>query len=310
VIIIIQGSLDEMLFWTFKFAGKYVSEISFKRGMEMLQMFFSRIITGYLVFWILGVVGLVLIFFLKISKQKKIILLSFAFLSALTVVPGLHFYGHYWIQMLPALSVFIAITIMLLVQLFSKIFKVIIFAAFSMIIILNLYNNKKYYFNPDYTEILHNVYNGNPFPEDKVIGDFIKKNTTEEDKIMILGSEPQIFIYSGRRCASKHFYISFMMGDTLMFPQNKNWQMEFIDDINREQPKYLVYYNHPLSILAHVRANNNIYKMFNEVAFKNYKMIGIVDIISSFKTKYIWYDDVKGYKYSGKYNIFIFEKKI
>jgi hypothetical protein len=187
--------------------------------------------------------------------------------------------------------------------------KTIVYVLFAIIVIVNLVNHKNYYFNPDYTKILRDVYTLNPFPENKVIGDFLKENTVEGDEIAVLGSEPQLFIFSGRRGVSKHFYIAFMMGDTLLFPKSKEWQNEFMDDIADKKPKYLVYYNHPLTILSHERGEKEIYRRFNEISSQFYNMVGIIDMISSTNTKYVWYQDVKGYKYQGNYNIFIFERR-
>ena len=42
----------------------------------------------------------------------------------------------------------------------------------------------------------------NPFPESIKIGEYIAANTSQNDRVAIIDSEPQIYFYSNRRGAS------------------------------------------------------------------------------------------------------------
>ncbi|MCD4679936.1 MAG: hypothetical protein K8S00_06075, partial [Bacteroidales bacterium] len=167
----------------------------------------------------------------------------------------------------------------------------------------------KYYFNPNYTAVLREVYQMNPFPEAKVIGDFIRNNTNEEDKIILFGSEPQVYIYSGRRSVSRFNYFSTLMQDTITFPKIKEQQQEFIDDIIREEPKYMVFFKHRNSIWASPNASFMIFSKFTEIVNKDYNLICCADMISDFNTQYIWYDDIFPYVPEGSFYILLYEKK-
>ncbi len=315
IIMLSYGVFDEMKYWIFERAGSYVSKHSVKEGFEFLKLNFSKNATHYELFWISGLLGIVLIFFTRLSSYKKFILLAFAVLSFLTIVPGFRFLGHYWIQTLPAVSIFIGITVMFLIELLSKVIKqstaqILVFSVFTILLIIHLNNNKKYYFNPNNTEVLREVYQMNPFPEAKVLGDFIKENTNEEDKIALIGSEPQVHIYSGRRCVSKFkYYFSVLMSDTTTYPESKDRQMEFIEDIIREKPKYMIVFRHRNSIWASPNGSYMIFNRFDEITNKDYNLICFVDMISDFNTQYIWYDKLNQYEPTGLFSILLFERK-
>ncbi|MCD4679937.1 MAG: glycosyltransferase family 39 protein [Bacteroidales bacterium] len=314
IIIWAYGAFEEMFYWIFERASSYVSKHSFEAGLELFRNIFIKLAHQFEIFWVLALSGIILVFIVKINNYKKFVLLSFAFLSFLTIIPGFRFFGHYWIQTIPVISVLIGISIMFLIQLLSKVVKinvskVIICAAFTIFMISHLNTHKNYYFNPDYTAVLRAVYGMNPFPESKVIGDFIKDNTSEGDKIIVLGSEPQVLIYSGRRSASKHIFIPFLMSDTLLFPESKKLQQEFIDDIIREKPKYMVVFRHGYSFMTSPNASFMVLSLFNDIASRDYNHVGYIDMISDFDTKYIWFDDLNQYEPTGLYSIVVFERK-
>ncbi len=313
IIMIAYGSFGKMLYYLFTVAKNYASEITLSEGLSNFREWFFSVRQLFQIFWILALCGIVFIFFLNIDKYKKIILLLFIAFSFLAIVPGLRFYGHYWIQLLPALSIFISITLLFMIQLLCKLVKIrtaqtVVYFIFLFLIIMNFVNNKNYYFNTNYTNILRAVYQMNPFPEAKVIGDFIKKRTDKDDKIVVCGSEPQIYIYSERRCASRYSYIASLMLDTVLFPNIFERQKEFIDDIIRNKPKYMIYFKHPLSLSFNPRTDRRIFTMLNDITVNNYKLIGLIDMISQFNTQYLWYDEINNYKPTGENRIFIFER--
>jgi len=314
LLMLAYGVLDDIFSELFGWGGSYVSKHSIENGIDLFKAVFNKVYDNYQLFWVLALSGVVLVFFVNISKYKKFVLIAFALFSFFVIVPGYRFFGHYWILTMPAVSIFIGITIMFLIQILSKFIKqrysqILIFLVFIVLLIIHLNNNKKYYFETDNIEVLRRVYEMNPFPEAKVIGDFIKNNTNEDDKIALLGSEPQVYIYSGRRGVSKDPYFTHLMQDTTIFPEITERQQEFINGIIEEKPKYLVYFNHRNSIWASPNASFMVFTRFDEVTRKDYNLIGCADMISYFNTQYIWYDDMFTYEPEGSYYIFLYERK-
>jgi hypothetical protein len=84
--------------------------------------------------------------------------------------------------------------------------------AFILILIIpavwlqSFYSQKDYLLETDPVRISKAKFADNPFPEAVKIAKFIKNNSNEDDKIAILGSEPEIFFYSQRRSATAYIY--------------------------------------------------------------------------------------------------------
>jgi hypothetical protein len=81
-------------------------------------------------------------------------------------------------------------------------------------------------------------YSPNPFPESPEIARYIEANSAADDRIAVLGSEPQLFFYSKRKSATGHIYIYGLMEDQ---PYADLMQQEMIADIEAARPLYLVF---------------------------------------------------------------------
>ncbi|MBK8923558.1 MAG: hypothetical protein IPM81_19045 [Saprospirales bacterium] len=63
----------------------------------------------------------------------------------------------------------------------------------------------------------------NPFVEDKVLSDVLKSKMRAGDRVAVLGSEPQYYIYLDKKAPSRHFYMAFTMRP---IPESDAWQQE------------------------------------------------------------------------------------
>ncbi|MCG6537854.1 MAG: hypothetical protein L7F78_24825, partial [Syntrophales bacterium LBB04] len=76
---------------------------------------------------------------------------------------------------------------------------------------MGLYTERNYFFIEKPTTLSRLIYGANPFPESIKIGEYVKSNSNTEDKIAVLGSEPQIYFYSQRRSATGYIYMYYLM---------------------------------------------------------------------------------------------------
>jgi len=119
------------------------------------------------------------------------------------------------------------------------------------------------------------LYGANPFFESLEIAKFIEENTNSDDNIAILGSEPQIYFYSKRHSTSGFLYMYPMMENhkfALIMQQN------YIANIEKKLPKYIVYVNVVTSWLRTSESNNLLYNYSIKLINKNYKLVGMVEI--------------------------------
>jgi hypothetical protein len=81
------------------------------------------------------------------------------------------------------------------------------------------------------------LYGLNPFPEAVEIAGYLRENTSPDDRLAVLGSEPEIYFYAHRLSATGYVYVY-----PLMEPQRYAREMQdgMIEEIKKAQPKYIV----------------------------------------------------------------------
>lgn len=109
----------------------------------------------------------------------------------------------------------------------------------------------------------------------------------------MLGSEPEIYFYAGRRSASGHIYTDHMMRP---HPYALMMQQEFVHDIEEARPEYVVFVTVPTSWLRTPRSVPMIFEWWKQFAPQHYSEVGIADIISADQTEYRWDQAVASYR--------------
>ncbi len=314
LIIYKKGAWDDFHLWFFEIRNQYTSLISFDQGLDFLSQSFGSIYKDYKAFWIFSFIGVVSVYLTNIPMWKKLAVTGLQIAGFLTIVPGYHYYGHYFLQWVPAVCISAGIFIFSLQNLIYKSLKSqAISIAVPLLILLipvisNLSGLSKYYFSPNHTQILRKVYGLNPFPESKVIADKLNTLMKPEDKLAVFGTEIQMYVYTNKKSPSR-FAGS---GALLEFPvaQSSDWQREFIADVEKAAPKYLVFFSHAISWMANPKTENLIFPWFDKFSNANYSVIGYADIQNG-STNYVWKPelDMVNNPPTSKYKIYIYERK-
>jgi hypothetical protein len=313
VIIAIKGSFNEMLYWSFEIPKRYVGKIKWEDGKKYLDYTYDAITRDYKFFWIHAFFGLAIVFLRNISWRRKLNALALAGFSAMTIFPGYYFYGHYWIQLLPGLSILAGLTFFSLAETLKDRFNIkspnvqyIYVGLFVVFAFLHLNKQKEYYFNPNYDRILRMVYGNNPFPETAKIAEYIKANSKPEDNIVSIGSEPEIYFYTQKKCPSRHAYFSALVDNV---EEHKTWQREFVADVEKAKPRYIVFYNHSISLMVQANTDRYIWEWYDKY-IQNYNIIGVVDMVDGYMSaNYVWKEQLNGFKPQGQNVIYVYERK-
>lgn len=157
------------------------------------------------ILWLLAVVA-TLHLLLKDRKYENLLLASWAVFSVLGVISGKTFYGHYFIQAIPAL---VLLSSYALLKYFaepainiSRIFVAV--ALFSLSLIL-VFNQMGFYFStPEQITIKKHGFPN--FAVAREVANYVKATTSPGDNIYVWGAEPEIYFYSQRKAASKFIY--------------------------------------------------------------------------------------------------------
>ena len=308
----IKGSFNDMLFWTIEIPKYYVNRMPLEEGIKYFGYTKDAIFQFNKFFWVHGLFAIILIVIKSIDWRTKLFTLTLAAFSFMTIVPGYYFYGHYWIQLLPGLSVLAGVTCYAILLLFKNQFniqsnyvKYAYIVLFGIIAYSHLSKFKNYYFKPNYNQVLKATYGNNPFPESMEIANYINKNSKPEDKLAVIGSEPQIYIYTNKKSPSRHIFFSTIVADV---PQHKLWQREYAADIEKAKPKHIVFFNVPISLLVQANTDKFIFDWANKYITKNYKIVGLVDMMDNGQSKYVWNQDLNNYKPVSQNLIYIYER--
>jgi Dolichyl-phosphate-mannose-protein mannosyltransferase len=310
-IIAAQGGWNEMMYWIFTHSKLYVSGIPFDFGMQLLNGTIKNLNKDYMAYWVMAGLGVVTVWLTSLDFYKKIgigILLLLAFGST---APGMRFYGHYFIQFMPALAILVGAFVYSLGDILTRRMSIsvgggIAFGLFALLAFLNVNQQKEYYFSPNYFKIMREVYGDNPFTELKVVADKIKTLAKPGDQLITLGAEPQMYFYTQLHCPTRHSFLSYTSSE---HDKAIAWRQEAIQDIENAKPAFLVVVNHEFSWSFPEGSKQELYRFGMEYANKNYDFIGIADLVPNAKPIYVWEQAAQTYKPQGKKFILVFKRK-
>ncbi|MES2836967.1 MAG: glycosyltransferase family 39 protein [Bacteroidota bacterium] len=313
LIIYSKGSFDDMYYWTFEHSKQYVGAMPFEEGIKYFKYTRDAILENYKMFWYHSILAVLLIWFKGIDLKLKFFGLTLSLFSFLTVVPGFYFYGHYFIQTIPGFSVVAGLTYYCFNTILKNTFKVkkegvkyLYLVVFCFLTFSHFNAQKSYYLSPNYEQILRTIYGNNPFPESMEIANYINANAKPEDNIVLIGSEPQIYFYTNKKCPSRHAYFTALVNNV---PKHKEWQKEFISDVEKVKPRYFVFFKHSISLLVQQGADTYVFEWANKYINENYKLVGLIDMPPNARSIYVWNEQLNTYKPTSETIIYIFELK-
>ena len=295
LILYFAGAFSEYWFWCFVYTSTFGSGITWSEAPANFMEAFPSVLTGFVLLWILAAVGLGLTIFWSRIKQHRFFVLSFFALSFISVCPGFYFRQHYFILLLPAVALLIAIALQYAHELFSKRLahsnaNLAVVALFAVTVGFSIVRHKPYFFTESTESISRMLYGPNPFPEDVVIGKVLESRTKPDDKVVVLGSEPQIYFYSNRRAGSGHVFTYWLVEPNAFA---KTMQEQMIAEIEASKPKYLIFVNVGMSWAIWPQSEKLIFQWYEKYGPAYYDLEGLVDIQIPGKTEYYWDDDAR-----------------
>jgi hypothetical protein len=302
------GVFNRFWFWTIDYARQYGSLIPFNQAPRIFFYSAREVIVAGWPIWSLAGIGLVAGLCGQRTRRITAFLLGFLFFSALALCPGFYFRLHYFILVLPAVSLLAGVAISRLSDLsvdrlmgVRSIPILILGAALAWPIL----TERKFFFEASPADASRMIYPESPFAESIRIADYLREHTTRSDTIAVLGSEPQIYFYSDRHSATGYIYTY-----GLMEPQEYAGQMqqEMIREIERARPKFLISVVMPDSWLQRPESERLIFTWANEYTARNYTVAGFVNMVAPDKTDYYFDNVPQSVPQLGKY-ILIYQRK-
>ena len=285
------GVFEKFWFWTFDYARAYTAQVSLIQAWDALSLRAARILVVSPILWGLAALGVPLIASCK-NRRSAIFVGSFAVFSFLAIFPGGFFRPHYFVLLLPASALLVGTTVDYLGKLPFSDKKYFLKKGMPIALIVagllsSLYLQRHFLFQMTPAQVAIYTYGTNPFNQSLEIAKFIKRDSQPEDRIAIIGSEPQIYFYTGLHSATGYIY---------MYPLMEKhdfaltMQQELIKEVEAAGPKYLIFVHIRASWLQKPASHRLIYDWFEKYV-KNYERVGMVKIFDH-DTRYSWDPDV------------------
>jgi hypothetical protein len=318
LILVQAGVFQRFWFWTFTYAREYVSETPVSAALTQFWDRLILVIGPSFGLWILAGIGVIGMLWKQRCRDHAVLVIGFLGFSFLSVCPGFFFRPHYFILVLPAVSLLVGVTLKCVREFLVRgkspnvweqgVPGLIVLAALGYSVI----QEKQLLFELPPAVASRNIYDRsiygpNPFPESLEVAKYIKAHTAGDARIAVLGSEPQICFYSGRRSATGYIYIYSMME---LQPLALRMQREMIDEIEAARPEFVVFVNLPLSWWAKPNSERMILEWSERYLKQNYDLVGVADIVSFDVTEYRWDNQVKDYQPQSLDYLLVYKKKL
>jgi hypothetical protein len=301
------GVFGKFWFWTVVYAQGYASLVPLSFVPQLLARNAGEALGGSWPLWLLAGFGLVVGFWNKTTRATMRWLVSLLVVSMLALSSGLYFRNHYFILVLPAVALLVGVAINQLAPnktTGAKPTSLVPLSVLAVAVGLSIFLGRTFYFTESPTEICRMLYKANPFPESIKIAEYLRDHTGPSDTIGVLGSEPQIYFYSGRHSATGYIYTySLMEAQKEALPM----QQEMIGEIERAGPKYLVFVNVSTSWVASVKSESLILDWAKDYTRQNYDLVGLVNIAPD-RTDY-YFDSVPESVSVAKNSIKVYARK-
>ncbi len=149
------------------------------------------------------------------------------------------------------------------------------------------------------------IYFAAPFVECREIGRYIREHSAPQDRIAVIGSEPEIYFYAQRHSVSGYIYMYDLVEPQ---PYARAMQEEFIHDVEKARPEFLVEVNMGTSWMTWADADPALFKWIRSYPGPWYDLIGVAEIYPT-HTEYRWGKDAAAEKSTNYNAIFTFKRR-
>lgn len=304
------GVFDKFWFWTVQYAGKYGTQLSFSEALGYFKYGLRSVTDGFRPLWIVSGLGLIVTIFYRELQDRRLFIILFFLFSFLSICPGFYFRDHYFITLLPAVSISIGIFFNYLNTTVMKFFKapqfsIIGIGAFVAVALVGINDQKSFFISDDPVTISNRIYGDNPFDESIEIARFINARSSPTDKIAVFGSEPQIYFYANNVSATGYIYVYGLME---IQSYSLAMQKEMIREVESAKPKFVIDVHIATSWVVRKESERYIFGWMDEFLKKNYTLVGLIDVNTPGPTVYKWYDDIKNYTIQLPSYVLIYER--
>src|SRR5262249_42431787 len=282
------GVFDPFWFWTVTYALHYASSVGPAAGVLLFVRTAAEILASSYLVAIVALVGLSALFWDPEARRRGTFILLFALCSLVGTSAGLYFRNQYFVLLLPTGALLAGLGVDVLARRLARdhperrrglamVLAVVPLVAF-------VFGERVILWEISPERVSRQLFGLNPFPESIEIARYLRDRTTDGDRIAVIGSEPEIYFYSGRRGATGYIYMYPLMESQ---PYVGRMQREMIGEIETARPRFVVLVNASASWNMQPQSDRTVFEWWGRYA-ANFERVGFVDIVSDRPATYTW----------------------
>jgi hypothetical protein len=284
------GVFPSFWFWVFRYAAVYASQVPLAQGWDNFRAFFVPIVLAAPFLWGLAAAGLAVLAVERGLRDRRFMVTAFVLFAVLAVCPGLHFRPHYFIVLLPAVALLAGVAVDglrrgLLATGRLRLATPAAAAVFVGILCVSIAPRVELLLRTPPERIARVVYEGNPFPEAVEVARYIAAHSSPNERIAVLGSEPEIYFYADRLSATGYIY---MYGLTEDQPYARTMRLQLSREVEASAPAWVVLVGVPTSWATRRNLDGAVFDWAMPYLDAYYTPVGTVEIESPSKTVYVW----------------------
>ena len=287
----LAGAFTPFWFWTVTYAREYATMVDRASGMDELREQMAAILRASPGVWLLAGLGAMGMAPGVRGRRSAWRLAALAIASAVAVAPGLRFSEHYFLLLVPAVSLLAgagSVTLADWVAARNPAWAhATLLGAPALACLLALGLDRANLFVASPVQVVRSVFGTNPFPEAIEIARELAARTAPGERIAIIGSEPEIYFYARRRAATSYIYMYPMMEPQ---PFAAKMQDDMIAQLSTSLPRYLVLVNVDTSWSRRPDSSTRIMEWAAATVDAHYRPIGLAEIAPDEPTRYVWGD--------------------
>lgn len=304
------GVFEPFWFWTVVYLREYGIMIDAASGFAELAKQLLALLAASPLTWLLAAAGLVALATPLLERRARWRVLALVATSAAAVVPGLRFTDHYFLLLLPALAIVAGIGTEWLASRARawrpRAVQVVAVAVPVLVFVLGVFHDRANLLQRSPLDAARAIYGVNPVVEAVEIADQLAQRTSPDERIAVIGSEPQIYFYARRRAATSYMYMY-----PLMEPQPfaVRMQDELIAQLESALPRYLVLVNVDMSWSRRPDSSLKILEWAAATVDAGYRQIGLVEMLPGAPSRSVWGDAAASATPTSRSFVAVFERR-
>jgi len=304
---LVMGRFQNLWIWVVELPVQLGSSDAIGNRWNIFRFYFSKVLEHFELIWGLAALGWFSLFSGAYDLKARVFGLLFPIFSMVSVTVGIAYYQHYFVLCLPAVAMLTGVLVDAIRTKFTENMGNNWTVAFVVLLVLiPILQNIDYYIQPDFVKIHRESYGMNPFPELQQVGEALGRRSLPGDQIGILGSEPEVLVYSRRNSATGllFLYNLFSRG-----PRSAELQEQYVDDLRKNKPAYLVWITETGSWGADY-GSTDLFHNIRSLIDSGYDVCGKVEAFENGQPcVVVWDEAALKYQFEGIHRIYIYKRR-